>query len=398
MKKVAIIGGGILGLTIAQRLLIQDKEYNVTVFEKEDSLGRHQSGNNSGVLHCGLHYKPGSLKSKLAVNGIREMIQFCKNNKIDHEICGKVVLANTQSEINQLDILASRGKKNGLKGIKYLSKKELKKREPFVRAKKAIIVPEEGIINYKNVLEILSEKIEELGGEILFKSKVLAVNEKKNSKLEIVLKNFEGVFDLLINCSGLFSDKVFQNSLKIKSPIKIIPFRGEYLKLSNRYKDLVNHLIYPTPNINFPFLGVHFTRMITGTREVGPNAVFAFKREGYRKSDFSVIDTIDSLSYVGLRKFISKNLFFTSTEFLSSLSRKSFVKKAKNLIPDVEDYMFEEIGTSGVRAQAIDQSGNLVMDFKIEKNRNQIHILNAPSPGATASFAIASYIFENYVK
>ena len=387
-----------MGLTLAHRLLIQEKEFNVIVFEKEDSLGKHQSGNNSGVLHCGLHYKPGSLKSKLAVNGIREMIKFCKDNEIDHEICGKIVVANTESEINQLDILAARGKKNGLKGLKYLSKKELKTREPYVRAKKAIIVPEEGIINYKNVLEILLEKIEELGGEILFKSKVLAVNEKKNSKLEIVSKNFEGVFDLIINCSGLFSDKVFQKSLKIKSPIKIIPFRGEYLKLSNRYKELVNHLIYPTPNINFPFLGVHFTRMITGTREVGPNAVFAFKREGYSKTDFSVTDTIDSLSYVGLRRFISKNLFFTSTEFLSSLSKKSFVKKAKNLIPDIEDYMFEEIGTSGVRAQAIDQTGNLVMDFKIEKYRNQIHILNAPSPGATASFAIASYIFENYVK
>lgn len=397
MKEVAIVGGGILGLAIGYELSLSHPAYKVTLFEKEDGLGKHQSGNNSGVLHCGLYYQPGSLKAKLAVDGIREMISFCENNQINHEVCGKIVVASDDREVGLLDNLAERGEKNGLNGLRFLNQSELKEREPNVRAKKSLLVPEEGIVDYKQVMQVLAEYIINNGGKIETNTKVIRMNALKSHSTLLQSEKGEQAFDLVINCTGLFSDRTYSSLTHKKSPIKIIPFRGEYMHIAEEYKHLVNHLIYPVPDPKYPFLGVHFTRMINGGREVGPNAVLALKREGYKNTDFSLYDTLDSLTYKGFINFFAKNSSFAMGEFISSLSTKAFVAKSKKLIPDVEEYMFVKGGTAGVRAQAISQEGELIMDFNIIKENNQIHVLNAPSPGATASLSIAKHIIQNYI-
>jgi L-2-hydroxyglutarate oxidase len=397
MKEVAIIGGGILGLAIGYELSISHPNFKVTLFEKEDSIGKHQSGNNSGVLHCGLYYQPGSLKAKLAVDGIREMISFCERNGINHEVCGKIVVASDDREIGLLDNLADRGVKNGLKGLKFLNQEELKQREPNVSAKKTLLVPEEGIVDYKQVMDVMAQYIINSGGEIYTNNKVIGLTTSNGNSTLLRSEKNEQTFDLVINCSGLFSDRTYSNLTLKKSPIKIVPFRGEYMHIADEYKHLVNHLIYPVPDPKYPFLGVHFTRMVNGGREVGPNAVLALKREGYKNTDFSLTDTIDSLTYKGFLNFFAKNSRFAMGEFLSSLSKSAFVAKSKKLIPDIEEYMFVKGGTAGVRAQAISPQGELMMDFNIIKENNQIHVLNAPSPGATASLSIAKYIIQNYI-
>jgi (S)-2-hydroxyglutarate dehydrogenase len=397
LKKVAIIGGGILGLAIGYELSSQNDKYKVVIIEKENVLGKHQSGNNSGVLHCGLYYQPGSLKAKLAVEGIREMVKFSKNHGISHDICGKIVVATNSSEEKYLDSLANRGKKNGLKGLKFLSKTELSLREPNVKATKALLVPEEGIIDYSRVVDKLADCIRLNNGEIVLDCEVLSSKKIKKNQVTLVTNKFEKNYDLVISCSGLYSDRVFSKLIHKKSPLQIIPFRGEYMHVKKQYMDIVNHLVYPVPDSKFPFLGIHFTRLINGGREVGPNAVLALKREGYSNKDFSLNDTIEILKYKGLRNFILKNFGFTINEFVSSFSTKAFIQKAKKLIPSSERYMFEKGGTAGVRAQAISKSGELLMDFNILREKNQIHVLNAPSPGATASLSIAKHIISNYI-
>ena len=395
MKKIGIIGGGILGLSIAHALVLT-KKYKVHLFEKENEIGQHQSGNNSGVLHCGLYYEPGSLKANLAVNGIREMISFCKKHKIDHDICGKLVVASNEYEVKSLENLAQRGKLNGLKGLKFLNKSELNKREPNVLAFKSLLVPEEGIVDYRQVMNKLSEIIQECGGMIHLNSKIQKVINQNNS-ITVFSNENEINFDKIINCTGLFSDRTFNLITKKKRPLRIIPFRGEYMKIKSEYNDIINHLIYPVPDSKYPFLGVHFTRMINGDREVGPNAVLAFKREGYKNTDFSISDTLDSVVYKGFFNFLKNNFSFAVGEFSSSIFLSSFVNKAKKLIPDIKPEMLEK-GNAGVRAQAMDPNGDLIMDFRIVNEKNQIHVLNAPSPGATASLSIANHIINNYLK
>ena len=397
MKEVAIVGGGILGLAIGYKLSKRKGDFKISIFEKEAEIGKHQSGNNSGVLHCGLYYQPGSLKAKLAVEGIRSMINFCEEKKINHEVCGKIVLASNDREIGFLDNLADRGNKNGLKGLKYLNDAEIKEREPHVRAKKALLVPEEGIADYKQVMQVMLDDILSNGGKIYLNNKVLGSKSIHSNKIVLQTDQLEKEFDLIINCTGLYSDRNYKNLTRKKSPIKIVPFRGEYMHIKEDYKHMVNHLIYPVPDPQYPFLGVHFTRMTNGAREVGPNAVLALKREGYKNTDFSLNDTLDSITYKGFLNFMTKNFTFAIGEFASSLSSKSFVAKAKKMIPDVEEYMFEKGGTAGVRAQAMSPEGELIMDFNIIKENNQIHVLNAPSPGATASLSIAQYIINQYI-
>lgn len=396
MKKIAIVGGGIVGLATAYKVQKLLPTAKITLFEKEDSVGQHQSGRNSGVLHCGLYYEPGSLKSRLAVSGIRQMTDFCVNNQIPHDICGKIVVASNTREELFLDNLADRGTKNGLKGLKYLSNQEMKSREPFVFAEKALLVPEEGIVDYKIVMQKLSEKIEENNGEIVLSTKI---ENAKNTINSVILfgNNKEWEFDLVFNCAGLYSDRNYQTFTGKKRPLRIVPFRGEYLMLNEDARKLVNHLVYPVPDPEYPFLGVHFTRLINGEREVGPNAVFAFKREGYKNTDFSLNDSIDSLTYKGFLNFISKNLKFSLNELKSSIFMSSFLDKAKKMIPDIDSKMFIK-GTAGVRAQAMDNTGKLLMDFNILREGNQIHVLNAPSPGATASLAIADHILNSFLK
>ncbi len=396
--KVAIVGGGILGLAIAYQLTKQGKKLDIHLFEKEDTHGKHQSGNNSGVLHCGLYYKPGSLKAKLAVEGINEMIAFCRQFELNHEVCGKIVVASNDREIGFLENLAQRGQQNGLEGLKYLTKDELRIREPHVKAEKALLVPQEGIVDYKQVMQQLAKLIQEYGGIIHLGEKVISAKEINLTSINLITEKEEYSFNLIINCAGLFSDRNYKNLVNKNSPIKIVPFRGEYLNVRDEYKDLVNHLIYPVPDPQYPFLGVHFTRMVNGGREVGPNAVLALKREGYKNTDFSLFDTFDSITYKGFINFLTKNFGFAMGEFFSSISTSAFVAKAKKLIPEVEEYMFVKGGTAGVRAQALSPEGELLMDFNILREGNQVHVLNAPSPGATASLSIAKHIIENYIK
>lgn len=395
MKKVAIIGGGILGLAIGYRLSKNQKNFHVTVFEKESSVGSHQSGRNSGVLHCGLNYKPNSLKAQLAVQGIRDMIDFCKSNEVDFDQCGKIVVATNEAEEVTLNDIAKRGKQNGLIGLQFLDAKEIRKREPHISGTKALLVPEEGIVDYKGVMKKLAKKIQEKDSEVLVNTKVDKVHSSEK-KETIITKNGEKEFDLIINCCGLHSDRIFSSLTQSKRPLRIVPFRGEYLSFKKEYHTMVNHLVYPVPDNKFPFLGVHFTRMITGEREVGPNAVLAFKREGYSNLDISLNDVADSLFYRGLHRFIKNNFNFALGEFSSSLLRSSFINKAKKMMPEINGSMLVK-GGAGVRAQAMDEMGNLIMDFRIEKINNQIHVLNAPSPGATASLAIADYIIKEYI-
>ncbi|MGC6502739.1 MAG: L-2-hydroxyglutarate oxidase [Flavobacteriaceae bacterium] len=392
-KNIAVVGGGLIGLAVGYKLSLQKAK--VTVFEKEEQAGLHQSGRNSGVLHCGLYYQPGSLKAQLSVQGIREMIAFAQENEIPHDVCGKVVVATSGQEEKALETLAKRGEKNGLSGLNYLDAPTLKKREPYVRARKALLVPEEGIIDYKAVMQVLIHKIKENDGEVYFNHPITAVKEETEN--EVLLSTNEGTqsFNQVVVCGGLWSDTTYCQMTEQKSPLKIVPFRGEYLKFKAGFEDRVNHLVYPVPDAQFPFLGVHFTRMIDGSREVGPNAVLALKRDGYTRTSFSLKDTYNSLTYPGLLRFVSKNFRFSVNEFKSSLFMKDFIAKAQKMIPDVDASMLER-GPTGVRAQAISPEGELQMDFNIVRKGRQIHVLNAPSPGATASLAIASHIIQHY--
>ena len=323
------------------------------------------------------------------------MIKFCKKNRIEFDQCGKIIVANTYDEIKSLEALAERGKKNGLKGLKLLNNSELRRREPHVRSKSTLLVPEEGIINFKGVVDSMKKIIISNGGIIMINEKFSSVKRYNNKQIIKTNKN-EYEFDFVINCAGIFVDRVYKNCTGNNSPIKIIPFRGDYLKFKAEYSFLINHLVYPAPDPKYPFLGVHFTRTIFGNREVGPNAVLALKREGYKWSNIDFFDSIDSLSFQGLRTFIFNNKYFVYQQILSSLFKHKFIKEANKMIPSIKSEMLEK-GNSGVRAQAMDKKGNLVMDFKIEKFQNQIHILNAPSPGATASIAIADHILKNYL-
>ena len=390
---IAIVGGGIVGLAIGYKLQ-SNRQCNVDLYEKEKQLGFHQSGRNSGVLHCGLAYKPGSLKAKLAVSGIRQMIYYCKKHSINHDICGKIVVATSKQDLKLIDDLAERGKMNGLKGLKFLSDNELKQREPFVKSLKTLLVPEEGIVDYKAVMKSMSNNIISSGGNIYLSSKIEKIKQI-NNRMYINI-NSSKAYDYIINCTGLQADINYKKFSKEKRKMKIVPFRGEYYTLTEGAKKIVNHLVYPVGNPKFPFLGLHFTRMINGDREVGPNAVLAFKREGYKNSDISIKDMIDYLSYPGFLNFIRKNFLFCINEFSTSILKSSFLKKAQVLIPEITSNDIIS-GPAGVRAQGIDLKGNLMMDFDVIKTNNQVHILNAQSPAATCSLAIADYIIDNYI-
>ena len=390
---IAIVGGGIVGLALGYKLS-KVKGNTVHVYEKEKEVGFHQSGRNSGVLHCGLAYKPGSLKAKLAVSGIKQMIKYCKDFNVSHDICGKIVVANDENEIDLLDDTAKRGKQNGLIGLKYLNKNELKEREPFVSSLKTLLVPEEGIVDYKGVMLSMKENIINNGGDVFLNTKIGNIEEKKN--LIYINKNSSISYNNIIYTTGLQSDINYKKFTKNKLNAKIVPFRGEYYTLVDDAKKLVNHLIYPVGNPKFPFLGVHFTRMINDDREVGPNAVLAFKREGYSNSDISIYDMMDYLGYSGFLKFIGKNFSFCVNEFSTSILKSPFLKKTQNLIPEIRSKDIKT-GPAGVRAQGINSSGNLMMDFEVKKYKSQIHVINAPSPAATSALSIADHIIEKYL-
>tara|TARA_Y100000739_G_scaffold83201_1_gene70916 strand:- start:383 stop:1564 length:1182 start_codon:yes stop_codon:yes gene_type:complete len=391
---IAIVGGGIVGLSLGYKLS-KIKGNKIHVFEKEKEVGYHQSGRNSGVLHCGLAYKPGSLKAKLAVSGIKQMIDFCKKYRINHDICGKIVVAGDEYESRLLDDTAKRGKLNGLLGLKYLNNSELRQREPYVSSLKTLLVPEEGIVDYMGVMMTMKDRIINSGGDVFLNKMIKKIEEKKN--LIYVNNNSSVAYNIIIYTTGLQSDINYKKFTKNKLKAKIVPFRGEYYTLEDHAKKLVNHLVYPVGNPKFPFLGVHFTRMINGDREVGPNAVLAFKREGYKNSDISLTEMIDYLGYSGFLKFIGKNFTFCVNEFSTSILKSSFLKKTQKLIPEIRGNDIKK-GPAGVRAQGIDSNGNLMMDFDIKTNGKQIHVINAPSPAATSALSIADYIINNYIK
>jgi (S)-2-hydroxyglutarate dehydrogenase len=389
-----IIGGGILGLATAFRLGQRLPGARVTVLEKEGEVGQHQSGHNSGVLHCGLYYKPGSLKARLAVTGIRQMIEFCEEHGIPHEICGKLVVASNQEQMPQLQGLYERGQQNGLRGLRLLGPDEMREIEPHVGGVAAIHVPEEGIVDYGAVCRALARCVRASNGEVLTQARVTGLKRKGEKWIaDTSADAFEA--DYLVNCAGLHCDRVCTLSGE-KPALRIIPFRGEYYKLKAERQYLVRNLIYPVPDPRFPFLGVHFTRLIHGGIEAGPNAVLAFAREGYKKSDFSARDLAGTLTYPGFWRFFQKYPRMCWSELRRSFSKELFCRSLNALVPDVRPDDLAP-GGAGVRAQAIAHGGETLQDFSFTKGDRALHVLNAPSPGATASLAIGLQIANELV-
>ena len=387
--KIVIVGGGIVGLASGIKIAEQVPGARIIVLEKEPNVGMHQSTHNSGVLHCGLYYKPGSLKARLAVDGIREMTLFAKENGIRHEICGKIVLAVEEPEVDRLRDLHERGKQNGLQGLQWLNREQIAEREPAAAGLAALLVPEEGIIDFRGVIDRFAELLRANGHEVRTGGRAIGLLTKGGG--QVVLTNQGEVeADFVVNCAGLYSDRVFEFTGE-KPACKIVPFRGEYFRLKPEATKLVKHLIYPVPNPKLPFLGVHFTRMINGGAEAGPSAVLALSREGYRKMDFSLRDTWESLTFPGLARFMMRFPGASLNEVMNSISSKIFLANLQRLVPSirVEDI---EPGEAGVRAQAMNRQGELLMDFSFEERPGQLHVLNAPSPGATASLSIGAHI------
>ncbi len=386
---IIIIGAGIVGLATALSILEKNPKLKIVILEKENRVAFHQTGHNSGVIHSGIYYKTGSLKATNTRLGYEKLLNFCDEHKIKYEICGKVIVATKEEEIPYLNILFERGKANGLQNLEYLDEKSIKNYEPNVAGIKGIYVPQTGIINYTSVSEKYAEIIEQKGSEIYFNQKVIGISENPNS-IEVFTQNGKFYADKLISCSGLFSDRISQMTQE-KIDLRIIPFRGEYYKLSEQKKNLVRNLVYPVPDPNFPFLGVHFTRMISGEVEAGPNAVLSFKREGYNKTDFNLNDTLETFSWPGFRKVAKKYWKVGIGEFYRSFNKKAFVSALQKLIPSIQEEDLT-LGGSGIRAQACKINGELLDDFAILQDKNVVHVLNAPSPAATASLAIGEKI------
>lgn len=388
MYDYIIIGGGIVGLSVGMELLIQHPQIKLAIIEKESHVAAHQTGHNSGVIHSGIYYKPGSEKARLAKKGSQTMRSFCEEFGLEVDICGKVIVASEDEELPLLDNLYKRGIENGL-DIRLIDKSELLEIEPYVNGKQAIHVPMAGIVNYKQVSEKMAEIIIEKGGELLFNHEMLSVTETEG---EAVISTNKGDIKcaFYINCGGLHSDRVAKRA-NLLTDMKIIPFRGEYYQLKEEKRGLVKNLIYPVPNPNFPFLGVHFTRMIGGAVDVGPNAVLGFKREGYRKTDIHLPDLVEVLGYKGFWKLASQYMKEGMDEMIRSASKKLFLKNVQKLMPEIQANDLIP-GPAGVRAQALKDDGSLVDDFYILPSKRSIHVLNAPSPAATASIEIGKQI------
>ena len=388
-KRVIIIGGGIVGLATACKLSRRCPSAHVTVLEKEDRVCAHQSGHNSGVLHAGLYYKPGSLKARLAVSGVREMVEFCRQRSVPHEICGKLVVAADESEVPRLRSLHERGTQNGLEGLRFLNAAQMREIEPHVGGVAALHVPQEGIVDYARVCEAMRTEIETRGGSVLLGAKVTAL-DLKNGEWRIRTSAGDQAADFVINCAGLHCDRVSMLAGE-KREVRIVPFRGEYYQIKAERRHLVRNLIYPVPDPQFPFLGVHFTRLIHGGIEAGPNAVLAFAREGYRKTDIKLADLWDALTFSGLWRFLSKHKRMSWAELRRSFSQRLFCESLQKLVPDIRAEDLSP-GGAGVRAQAMSPDGNLVQDFCLLNRPRALHVLNAPSPAATASLAIGEEI------
>jgi L-2-hydroxyglutarate oxidase len=388
---VSIIGGGIIGLATAYQLQQRYPRLKVAVVEKEARLALHQTGHNSGVIHSGIYYRPGSQKSKFCAGGVSSLVQFCDENEIPYELCGKVIVATDESELGRLDALYERGTANGVPNLEMIGPEQLKEIEPHAAGIKALHSPATGIVDYTRVAETYARKFEEAGGTIRVNSRVVKITKKTGS---VTLETSSGDVSssYLINCAGLYVDKVAR-MMGTPPAVRILPFRGEYYTLKAESRDLVKTLIYPVPNPRFPFLGVHFTRNIHGHVEAGPNAVLAFAREGYTKGKINPGELAGTLGFPGFWWMTRKHWKTGLGEIHRSISRRVFLKDLQRLVPGIQDKDLAP-GGAGVRAQAVDKNGGLLDDFSIWETPGAIHVMNAPSPGATSSLAIGQHIVE----
>jgi L-2-hydroxyglutarate oxidase len=384
-----IAGAGIVGLSTAYKLSLQYPDASILLLEKESGVAAHQTGHNSGVIHSGIYYKPGSYKAKNCIDGRHQIVEFCRENGINHDICGKIIVATDEKEIPGLTSIFDRGIQNEIEGLALIDDKELKEIEPYSSGIRAIHVPCAGIIDFKAVCESLAQKFISAGQTVRFNTPVRSVVQKNGSiTIESEKSSFKSKY--FINCTGLHSDRVAR-SAGIKSEIQIIPFRGEYYELTEDADHLVKGLIYPIPNPEFPFLGVHFTRMVNGGVECGPNAVFSFKREGYDKTSFDFNDTIETVNFPGFWILAGKHWKMGMDEMYRSFSKTGFLKNLQKLIPSIQKNQLK-VSPAGVRAMALLPNGEILDDFHFEMGENEIHVLNAPSPAATAGLSIGDEI------
>ncbi len=395
---ITIVGGGIVGLATAYKLQNKYPHLTISVLEKETSLAFHQTGRNSGVIHSGLYYRPGSFRASNCVNGRKQLVKFAEEHGIAYDVCGKIVVATHEDELSRLESIRENGIKNGLEGIEVIDTERIKEIEPFIDGIKALWVPESGIIDYKGVTIKLAELIKEINSDSDIITNCEAKRFEKEDQLSLIHTNL-GVFNsrYLVFCGGLHSDRLARKD-QVKLDMRIVGFRGDYYDLTEIGMKKIKNLVYPVPNPEFPFLGVHFTRLTDGTIECGPNAVFTFKREGYCKTDFNLVDTIEALLYKGTWKLFFKHWRFGLNEYKRAFSKRLFLKQLQRMCPSLT---MEDIkpGRSGVRAMALGDSGDVIDDFKIEYQNRSIHVLNAPSPAATACLAIGDevmYVAEKH--
>nr|WP_249067082.1 L-2-hydroxyglutarate oxidase [Halalkalibaculum roseum] len=388
-----IVGAGIVGLSTAYKLSLAYPDASILVLEKEDEIAAHQTGNNSGVIHSGIYYKPNSYRAKNCVDGRHQLVDFCENNGVAYEICGKVIVATEENELPRLQKIYETGKINEIEGIQKIDRKELTEIEPYAEGIEAIHVPCSGIVDYVGVCQKLRDLIEEGNGKVRCGAPVRNIRHNREKNTVTVDTEQESITTrYLINCAGLYSDRVAE-SAGIQNDIQIVPFRGEYFELTPEAQHMVKGLIYPTPNPAFPFLGVHFTKMVQGNVECGPNAVFAFKREGYDKFSFDLQETIETVNFPGFWKLAKKHWRMGVDEYYRSLSKKAFVEGLQKLIPSIQASDLKP-APAGVRAMALTPEGEIVDDFKFAATNREIHVLNAPSPAATAGLAIGDEIVK----
>lgn len=390
MYDYIIIGGGIVGMSTAMQLLQQKPDAKLLVLEKESQVAEHQTGHNSGVIHAGVYYTPGSLKAKFCLEGNKATKAFCDENNIPYDECGKLLVATNDIEMERMKALWERTEANGLERY-WLNAEELKEREPNITGIGGIFVPSSGIVSYRRVTEVMADKVREAGGTIEFNCEVKALKETDS---EVVVTTSRGSFTskYMISCSGLMADRIVR-MLGIKPKFKICPFRGEYYLLKPEHNKVVNHLIYPIPDPSMPFLGVHLTRMIDGTVTVGPNAVMAWKREGYKKTDISLKDSIEALTYPGILKVLKDNLKPGLIEMKNSIFKGGYLKEVNKYCPIIKKSDLTSY-PAGVRAQAVSEDGKLVDDFLFVKTKRTINVCNAPSPAATSAIPIGKHILE----
>lgn len=388
---IVIIGGGIIGLSTAMHILEDRPSLKVAVVEKESVLAKHQTGNNSGVIHSGIYYKPGSWKSEFCVSGVTKIKEFCDENEIEYVECGKSIVATSEEEIGRLQDLYDRGTANGVPGLEIVGPERLKEIEPHVSGVKALWAPKTGIVDYVKIANRYADIFQERGGTVFLNTSVeqIDVRDKQNS---LETNNGSILATHVINCAGLYSDKVAE-MMGQDIGVHIIPFRGEYYKLSSSAEHLVNGLIYPVPDPRFPFLGVHYTRNIHGYVEAGPNAVLAFQQEGYKKTDINLKEMSRTFMFPGFWKMLKNNWKTGMSELYRSYNKNKFVSDLQRLIPEIQADSLVA-GGAGVRAQAVDRTGFLLDDFKIVESNNALHVINAPSPGATSSLAIGKHLSE----